>query len=36
MGGYTITDLCSCWCHRISNPEDVMCACGDDCGEGLE
>jgi hypothetical protein len=31
-GGYTIRDVCACQCHRVGNPEDVMCGCnGDQC-----
>ncbi len=33
-GGGTIQDVCDCRCHRVGNPEDVMCRCRD-CGEDL-
>ncbi len=35
MGGYYLSDLCSCRCHRVGNPEDVFCLCRD-CGEDDE
>lgn len=35
LGGWTVADVCECRCHRVGNPEDVLCRCRD-CVEGVE
>ena len=33
LGGWTVQDVCECRCHRVGNPEDVLCR---GCGDGVE